>query len=40
MGMNLKVGIFETAAYFWVVLGIIAAVLVATLAVARMRKWI
>jgi magnesium transporter len=40
MGMNFKVGIFETAAYFWVVLGIIASVLVATLAVARMREWI
>ena len=40
MGMNFKVGIFETAAYFWVVIGIIVAVIVATLAVARAREWI
>ena len=40
MGMNFDVGIFETAAYFWVVLAIIATVAVATLAVARAREWI
>ena len=40
MGMNFEVGIFETAAYFWVVLAIIATVAVATLAVARAREWI
>ena len=40
MGMNFKVGIFDNAAYFWVVLAIIAAVAVATLAVARAREWI
>ena len=40
MGMNFRVGIFETAAYFWVVLAIIVAVAVATLAVARVREWI
>jgi len=40
MGMNFKVGIFETAAYFWVVLAIIATIGVATIAVARAREWI
>ena len=40
MGMNFKVGIFETAALFWVVVAIIAAVAVSTLAVARAREWI
>lgn len=40
MGMNFKVGIFEQAGYFWVVVGLIAAVAVATLIVARARKWI
>ena len=40
MGMNFKVGIFETAAYFWVVIGVIAGIAVATLAIARVREWI
>jgi magnesium transporter len=40
MGMNFKVGIFETAAYFWVVIAVIAVIAVVTLAVARMRAWI
>lgn len=40
MGMNFEVGIFETAAYFWVVLAIIVAVAVTTLVVARVRAWI
>jgi magnesium transporter len=40
MGMNFKIGLFETAAYFWVVLGIILAVAAATLAAARAREWI
>ena len=40
MGMNFKVGIFETAAFFWVVLGIIVAIVLASLVVARMREWI
>jgi magnesium transporter len=40
MGMNFKVGIFETAALFWVVVAFIAAVAVSTLAVARAREWI
>ncbi len=38
--MNFEAGIFGTAAYFWVVLAIIATVAVATLAVARAREWI
>jgi magnesium transporter len=40
MGMNFKIGIFETAVYFWVVIAVIAVIAVATLAVARMREWI
>ena len=40
MGMNFKVGIFETAAYFWVVIAVIAVIAVVTLAVARMREWV
>jgi magnesium transporter len=40
MGMNFDVGIFETAAYFWVVLAVIVAVAAGTLAVARVREWI
>ena len=40
MGMNFKVGLFESAAYFWVVVGSIVAVAVVTLAVARARDWI
>jgi magnesium transporter len=40
MGMNFEVGIFETAAYFWVVIAIIAVIAVVTLAVARVREWI
>jgi magnesium transporter len=40
MGMNFKVGLFETAAYFWVVIGVIVAVAMATVGVARAREWI
>ena len=40
MAMNFKVGFFETAAYFWVIVAIIAAVAVATVGVARAREWI
>lgn len=39
-GMNFKLAVFETNAYFWVVLAFIAAVAAATLAVARVRSWI
>lgn len=38
MGMNFKVGLFETAAYFWVVCGAILALAVATLVVAQTRR--
>lgn len=40
MGMNFKLGIFESAGYFWVVLALILAVAVATVTVARARRWI
>jgi magnesium transporter len=40
LGMNFKIGIFDNAAYFWVVLAGIAAIAVVTLVVARMREWI
>ncbi len=38
--MNFQVGIFESAAYFWVAIAIIVAIAVATVAVARVRQWI
>jgi magnesium transporter len=40
MGMNFEVGLFDTPAYFWAVIGLIVAVAVTTLAVARARTWI
>ena len=40
MGMNFKVGLFDTGAYFWVVCGMIAALAMATIVAARMRGWI
>jgi magnesium/cobalt transport protein CorA len=40
MGMNFKLGIFETAAYFWVVIAGIAVIAIVTLAIARVRAWI
>jgi magnesium transporter len=40
LGMNFRVGLFEHAWLFWVVLGAIAALAVATLAAARARDWI
>jgi magnesium transporter len=40
MGMNFKIGLFETAEYFWVVVGGIVGIALATLAAARMREWI
>ena len=39
MGMNFM-GLFETSAYFWVVIAVIVAVAVTTLVVARVREWI
>jgi Mg2+ and Co2+ transporter CorA len=40
MGMNFEIGIYDSAAYFWVVLALIATVAMATLAVARTRAWV
>jgi magnesium transporter len=40
MGMNFKLGVFDTDAYFWVVCGVISALAVATVAAARVRGWI
>ncbi len=40
MGMNFDVGLFETAAYFWVVVAAIVGLVLATLAMARLRRWI
>ncbi|HEX4746427.1 MAG TPA: CorA family divalent cation transporter [Gaiellaceae bacterium] len=40
MGMNFELGIFDTEAYFWVVLAVIAGIAGATLALARARRWI
>jgi magnesium transporter len=40
MGMNFKLGVFEETAYFWVVMAVMLAVAVLTLAVARVRHWI
>ena len=40
MGMNFRLGVFETAAYFWVVIAAMLALAVVTLAAARMRDWI
>jgi Mg2+ and Co2+ transporter CorA len=40
MGMNFKVGLFETGAYFWVVIAGIIGVAAATLVIARARRWI
>ena len=40
MGMNFKVGLFDTGAYFWVVCGTIVALAMATITAARMRGWI
>ena len=40
LGMNFKVGFFDHASLFWVVVAIIAGMIVATLVAARLRKWI
>ncbi len=39
-GMNFKLALFENNAYFWVVLALIVAVAFATVAAARMRRWV
>jgi magnesium transporter len=40
MGMNFKVGLFENAALFWVVVAVIVAVAPLTLGFAKARDWI
>ncbi len=40
LGMNFKVGLFEEASYFWVAIGGMVAIAVATLLVARVRHWV
>ena len=40
LGMNFKLGLFDTGWYFWVVCALIAGLAVATLAFARGRDWI
>ena len=40
MGMNFKVPLFEHAVGFWIVVGVIVAIALTTLAVARRRNWI
>lgn len=40
MGMNFQLGIFDNPSLFWVVIGVMVAVAVATLAVARWRSWL
>ena len=40
LGMNFKVGFFEHAALFWVVLALIVGIAIATVLAARARRWI
>jgi len=40
MGMNFKVGFFENANLFWVVLGVMVAIAVISVLVARWRRWL
>jgi magnesium transporter len=40
MGMNFKIGLFETDAYFWVVCGMIVVLAGGTIVAARLRGWI
>jgi magnesium transporter len=40
LGMNFRVGLFQTGGYFWVVCAAIVALGTATLAFARIRDWI
>jgi magnesium transporter len=40
MGMNFKIGLFQTGWYFWVVCAVIVAVAVGTLTIARARDWV
>lgn len=40
MGMNFKVPIFDNPAFFWVVIGVMLALAVTTVLVARARRWL
>lgn len=40
MGMNFRVGLFDVAAMFWVTLGVMVALALITIVIARWRKWI
>jgi magnesium transporter len=40
MGMNFKVGLFDNASLFWVVIAVIATVAPLTIGVAKLRDWI
>jgi magnesium transporter len=40
MGMNFKVGLFESTWVFYVVLGVVVGIALTTLAVAKLRDWI
>jgi magnesium transporter len=40
LGMNFRVSFFETEWYFWLVCAVVAALAVATLALARVRRWL
>ena len=40
MGMNFKIGLFDNASLFWVVVALIVAVAPLTIGVAKLREWI
>jgi Mg2+ and Co2+ transporter CorA len=40
MGMNFKVGLFDDAIFFWVVVGVIVAVAPLTVGFAKAKRWI
>ena len=40
MGMNFKVGLFDEATFFWVVLGVIVGIAPVTIWIAKRRDWI
>jgi Mg2+ and Co2+ transporter CorA len=40
MGMNFKVGLFERASMFWIVVGVIVAIAPLAVGVAKQRDWI
>jgi magnesium transporter len=40
MGMNFKVGLFDEALLFWVVIALIAAIAPVTIGLAKQRQWI